>query len=530
MRNKILILILLLPALLCAQNQGNEGVEIPEFVITGSQQVNIPVMRKKRPKLIPVLDQEFFLPAYAPDNLTLRKFNYSFNLTGPAVKKGKYFGGVLQISGGLHTLPDGIFTIDKNVKHLLIHGKLWGFNVNDYVKYSNYNESGGEAGLTFYLSKKSPFMPGMKIASFLSGMRNSFYLFGSNSPSFLRKSDDMVARVRLQYSIKKYFNYNLNFFTKLFELKEIGLKDYNYCSDGFLQYKFSNAGLRLDYKYLRDEFKTTKQSFRQSDFLYGKVSVLLSPFNSFNAKFGISYAKLDTNIQIVPSASFQLILDKGIYMFGEYSPYASYKTFADFFNENRYVNHLDLQGRFLDYYSVVKLAFKFEYERMLEISAGLEMQSARNLPYFENSDANGKFRINLSPRADFKGAFLETLFRSRRFGNFFLKAKVNDVRNDVDHLVPYYPLIKVESVYSYYFPFKLNASFALNYFSDYYTNIRNTKKIKNYLNLSLDLNYKLLKSLELIAKAENILNRKNYFYDGYLSKTFDAVFGLRYRF
>jgi hypothetical protein len=530
MKNKILILFLLLPALLWAQNQGNEGVELPEFVITGSQQVNIPVMKKKRPKLIPVLDQEFFLPAYAPDNLTLRKFNYSLNQFEPKVKKEEYFGGVLQVSGGLHTLPDGIFTIDKNVKHFLIHGKLWGFNINDYVKYSNYNESGGQAGLTLYLSKKSPFMPGMKIASFVGGTRNSFYLFGSNNPSFLRKSDNVLAKVNLQYSIKKYFNYNLNFFTKLFELKEIGMKDYNYCSDGFLQYKFSTAGLRFDYKYLRDEFKSAKQNTRQSDFMYGKVSVLLSPFNSFNAKFGISYAKLDTNIQIVPSASFQLKLDKGIYMFGEYTPYAAYKTFADFFNENRYVNHLDLHGKFLDYYSVIKFAFKFEYEKMLEISAGLEMRSARNLPYFEDSDANGKFRINITPQADFKGAFLETIFRSERFGNFFLKAKVNDVRNSAGNLIPYYPLIKVESVYSYYFPFKLSASVGLNYFSDYYTNIKNTKKIKNYLNLSLDLNYKLLKSLELVAKAENILNRKNYFYDGYLTKTLDMIVGLRYRF
>ncbi len=527
---RIFLIILLFPLLLFAQDRVEEGVELPEFVITGSQNVTLPVMKKKRPKPIPVLNQEFFLPAYAPDNLTLAKFNYSFEDFSIKKTKEKYFGGVLLLGGGLHTLPEGVFTIDKNIKRLLLHGKLWGFNVNDFVKYSNYNESGGELGLAFYLSKKSRFMPGMKIASFVKGMRNSFYLYGSKRPSLLRESSNILTKLQLRYSIKRYFNYDINFSAGLFEISKGGLQDFNYKANGFFQYKFTNAGVKFDYKILRDEFKFDNKSLKERDFYYGRLSVSLIPFNSFTANLGMSYAKQDTNVQITPTATFQLKLDEGIYLFGEYLPFAEYKTFTEFFNKNRFLRLSDIKGRFVDYSSVFRLAFKFDYKKVLDFSTGLELKSVRDLPYFQKNLNDGIFEIKSAEKANLAVGFVQAIVTTERFGKFYLKTEVSDVRNSVGNIVPYYPFLKLGAVYSYFFPFGFYASIDLNYYYNYYVNIRNTKKLKNYLNLSLDLNYKLSKSLELFTRGENLLNWKNYSYDGYLEKPLDVILGLRYRF
>ena len=176
------------------------------------------------------------------------------------------------------------------------------------------------------------------------------------------------------------------------------------------------------------------------------------------------------------------------------------------------------------------MAFKFEYEKLFETSAGLEFQSARDLPYFEDSKAKGKFEIETVRQANFRGAFFEATVFPGRFGSFYFKTKVNDVRNEQNNLIPYYPLLKVESVYSCFFPYGLTASVDFKYFYDYYTNISNSNKIKDYLNLSLNLNFKLWKYLEIFTRVENILNWKNYFYKGYREKTNDFIGGVRYRF
>jgi|GEM_PF-6351939 len=527
MKKIFLILLSLFPLITYAQDQ---AVQLPEFVITGTQQVNMPVMKKMRPKLISPLSQEFFLPAYVPDNLTLGTFATPLKARLLLRKKENFYNGILDLRAGLHTMPYGSFVLDKTYGHLLVHGKLWGVDVGDYVKYSNYNESGGETLLSFYLSKKSKFLPGLKISFGARGMRNAFYLYGSKHPSFKRESRKGTVTAMMQYGTRKKFNFSGRFDASLFTLKENGLKDFNYLFKGYGEYFSSGMGVRLETVYLRDEYLTTLTSMRQSDFMDGKALLVISPFNSFRLSFGFYFAKEDTNKHFAPTLSFQFKLDNGVYMLGEYAPRSEYLPFGNMFAKNRFLSLSNLDGIFVKRGSVIRLAFRLDYGEMVEFTSGLDFRKISKLPYFEDVNNDGIFELNTLDEASSYKGFAELFFKHPRFGMLSARAEINSVRNNSEKVVPYYPLWKTDVSYVYSFPSGLKTGISLDYFSNFYADLANKKYIKNYFNLSLDLKYQLLDYLEITARAENVLNRKNFVFIGYQEKVFDLLLGVRYRF
>lgn len=46
-------------SLLIAQEDNTQGIELPDFVITGNENITVPKIQKSQPNLIPLLSKDF---------------------------------------------------------------------------------------------------------------------------------------------------------------------------------------------------------------------------------------------------------------------------------------------------------------------------------------------------------------------------------------------------------------------------------------------------------------------------------------
>jgi len=73
---KILIILLIVPFFLSAQDRkDNQSIELPDFVITGVQNVKIPKKKKKKAELVNILSESFFKPSVSSEALSIAAFS-----------------------------------------------------------------------------------------------------------------------------------------------------------------------------------------------------------------------------------------------------------------------------------------------------------------------------------------------------------------------------------------------------------------------------------------------------------------------
>ena len=62
---KIIVIICMFNVVLFAQEQTKtQSIELPDFVITGVQNISLPKIQKKQPEFIPLLSKDFFNPTF----------------------------------------------------------------------------------------------------------------------------------------------------------------------------------------------------------------------------------------------------------------------------------------------------------------------------------------------------------------------------------------------------------------------------------------------------------------------------------
>lgn len=529
MIRKSLILLLLVQFSILAQEDKSQNVELPDFVITGTQKITLPILKKKRPKPVSTLSEEFFLPTYTGEQISLMNFDNPLKTKMIYSQRESGYDGKLTIKSGRYVLPYGEFLLDKNFKYVLLHTRVFGSNEKEYVKYAGYNVSGAEAALTFFVNKNSRVLPGLKILTAVNAYRDSYKLFGSASPSFLRKTNGIKADVNLSYKLPKDINFKVGASYRQLTSDELSLDEKIYTGDFDLSYDFSKAGVSVEGEVQRLNLFRTGFKFVEKNYYNAKALVKLKPSKLFSAKFGTVLSVYDSNTFILPTASIQFVVDDNLYLLGEYTPYTEFLKLNNFIRANRYVDFGSDIYKYVEHSSFFKIAFKYEHNKIFETAAGLYLESTKDMPYFEDRVKKGIFNIYTVPDAQKTSLFVDALFHPNYWGSFYAKLQLNDVRNSAGNVIPYNPLVDISGSYAYNFKYGIYAAVNFYYYSQIYTDLSNKNKLDDYINLSLNFKYKLLSTLTLTLDFENILNRYHFLFNRYLEKPFDIAAGVEYR-
>ncbi|OGU54722.1 MAG: hypothetical protein A2V66_01200 [Ignavibacteria bacterium RBG_13_36_8] len=530
MKRFTLVLIFIFSSISLSQTEDKvQSIELPEFVITGVQSLDVPIVQKKKAEFIPTISEEFLVPTYSPEEFPL---TYGSGIIGKKINLFEgtdTFEGGLKIGAGRFTMPAGEFHFSKNWDNYLFSTKVWSKNIRDYIEYAGYHVTGASISNSFFIDNQSGFLPGLRIDLNGNYYQNNFKFYASpTNPSEERKIQIGTALISFTNKYDNTFNYGIDVSGRYFMLSDNDLKELLLTGRSFFELKFQNFGFRLDGRYKQQNLENNLTYNKNYNYFDGKFSVNIRPSNNVELKLGVYYSQQDSNKFFSPVGSFNLRLDKNIYVFGEYSPNTDFYTISDFIYRNKYMVLSAIENIFIKNKSNAKVAVKYEYEKYFEIDAGFNLSNYNNYFFFEDTSTSGHFTLQtVSDISRFAG-FINMLFHRGPLGEFYGELNYQQITNSDGEYIPYHPAITASLTYAYYFNFGLGVKIIYDFAHNIFTDMANFNKLNDYHNLAVSISYDFSSNFKFIVDFENVLNRENYPLQGYKEKWFDIIGGLYY--
>ena len=400
------------------EGNSNQGVELPDFVITGIQNVNVPIMQKKIPELKSTLSEDFFEPSFSPEEFNLGDFSNPIRQKAELEINKQVYDGRLKLGAGRYSLPVGSLSYNKNFTNVLFMSKVWGSNIKEYIDKAGYNNSGILLNSYFFVSNKSKFLPGNVFS--LSGkyFRDAYRFFGSSNPDFKRETHTGNADISLSNHSDDIFNYGLDFKGQIYLVNENDFQENLFHGRGFVKTDFSKFGLDASLYFKRQMLSNNISTNSSYNFITASANASFDLKETLFLKGGVVYSNQGGNTFFYPTGAVALRFNDFISLFGEFSPNVEFKTFYDFINENPYFKLGSRDNVFVKHNINLKAALKYQYYKYIEISGGFKFIRTNNFVYFEDDNQQGFFDLHTAGSVNQYVAFLELFFHPGPYGNF----------------------------------------------------------------------------------------------------------------
>jgi hypothetical protein len=528
MNKKIIaIFIFSLNAVLFAQEgrSSTPAVELPDFVITGPDLISVQKAKKLPSEFIPTLSDEFFKPAFSPEELEIKDIPHPMMNDINLLDSLNYNNGKLEAGVGRYTLPFVKFSYSQPFSSWLFEGFAEAENQRAYVTNSESYLLGGGLNLNYQVSNNAAFIPGTLFKLQGDYSKNTFKFF----------ADPGLTQKRFLHQGNIGFSFE-NLLNNSFQVKaEIGN---NYTSldeeifsenllnlGGFIRAKFDGLNLGADLLFKRQYIENNLMPDGIYNYFSARPTVGLNISDVVKGSFGLTYSRSWSGNFLSPYASVIIVLGDKLSVFGEFAPHAEFLTSGDFLRQNRYFNQNNFFNIYYKKINAIKGVVKYEFEKYFQIDAGLDYFLASDFPYFVDSI---KFEIETMKTRSWT-AFSNLLFHLGPYGVFYGRVEVNDTRDMSRNFIPYYPVIKADLSYGYNFNFGLNAGASLYLASKRYTDLQNLSYINSYIDLGLKFSYKVLTDFFITLQLSNLLNRDNYTWNGYFEPPLDLILGINFQ-
>lgn len=526
---KFLVIILVYSGIIFAQEKSEtQSIELPDFVITGKENISIPKMQKGMPELIPLLSTDFLTPPPANKEDTyidIPKLEYETVNLGHYHQQTK---GLIKFGVGLHTWPKGEFYYNNWSENFIYNLRLFGQNETEYVKNAGFNSAGVSLGSKYFVNNQSDFLPGLEINLNGNFIYESFNFFGSPNPSLNRKTNNGDASLMLNYVTNSYVNFGLAFNDLYYEQKDNEIDENIFGTKAYIQIKLNNFNVRIDGNYKNQSIPGNKFNFTNQYYYNTSATIGLNLYNLLNIRGGIYFAESGGNTFFSPIAFGSLKLNKSVSVFGEFKPGTEFLTLYNFKEKNRFYELNNFSNLFIENKFNLKGGIKFEYEKYFEISGGFGYLNSDNNFYFDDKENLGFFKI-YKDDIENSYAFLNLLFRKGPYGEFYATGKLSKITGSNGNNIPYQSTVRAHLNYSYNWGTKYGINFGLGYYNESFADYENKIKIPGSVNLSALFLFELFKNFKLTIKFENLLNDQYYYYRNYKAKPIDLIFGTEFR-
>ncbi len=524
---KLFFAFLFISSVAIAQSE-QKSIELPDFVITGKQSVEIPTVLKKKPELISTISEDFLLPQYSPDELPLLISSQPLPAK-PSIVASDYYEGSVKIGVGNYTYPEGDFRLSKSFGNYIVSANAWGKNIKEYVSYSGYNTSGVSLDNTLFISTKSDFLPGTQIKLNGEYSRESYKFYASAVPNYERKLSSGSGIFSVTNNYNRWIDFGVDFGLNILSFNESDLEEKIVNGDVLFNFKTNGFIIGGKGSYERQILKNNFSGIGDYDFYSVDGFIKTNISNNMILKGGLHYAGNNSDNFISPFASMQYGITEGLTFTVEYNPRIENITYLEMLNKNMYAIPLLTDNVFKKVKADLNAGIKYEHYKFFSISFSGGYSKIDNYFYFTDGLSKGLYNIHITDNVDAFNAKLDLLFNPAELGYFFGNVKYSSVKNDGDMYIPYEPKFSSELIYGYDFNFGLGLKMKFVYLKDIYTNITNTDFLDDYQNLSFGASYKIWENLSLKADFQNILNKTNFVLRGYEEKPFDIIVGAEYR-
>lgn len=526
MIKKIFLIVTCSTILILAQDENKNlpSVELPDFVITGKDAIDIKKVKKPLPDFISTVSGEFFKPTISPEELELKEFPNPIKQEKQLLDSMNSYNGYLEAGAGIHSLPVGkiIYTIPFQRGN--VFGKFGVLNRIAHVDNSELLGFNAGAGISYFTGTDDEFLPGTELRFSGDYKSTDYKTYGAEVPVDKTLSD---GNLKLQIS-NNYLNgvlFGANIGGNFSSLQKEKFSESVFFTDLYTKFDLSTFNLGFNFLYELQNVNLERVGNNTLDFVIARPFIGFNFTNNIKTSFGFTYTKSAKEAYSFPYAAFAFKVDKYVSLFGEYAPGAEFITNTKLLRQNRYYDPETYFNILFEKKHLFRFTMKYEYEKYFQIDGGFEYMATDNIPYLTDRLIKGVFAVNKSDAVSYSG-FVRLLFHTGPYGVLYGSIEGNDTKNGSKKFIPYYPQIKSSLSYGYNFNFGLSSEAILSYNSKVFTDIENTNSLSSYFDLGLRFAYPLSTNFNLTFELANLFNRKNYFWNSYKEPPLDATLGI----
>ena len=483
MIKKIFLILTCSTILILAQdeNKNMPSVELPDFVITGKDAIDIKKVKKPLPDFISTVSGEFFKPAISPEELELREFPNPIKQEKQLLDSVRVYNGYLEAGAGIHSLPIGKIIYTVPFERGNVFGKFGALNRIAHVDNSEFLGFNAGAGVSYFTSADDEFLPGTELR--LSGDYKSsdYKTYGTVNPIDKSLSDGNL-KLQVANHYLKDIMFGLNVGGDFSSLQNEKFSESVFFTNLYSKFEFSSFNIGFNFLYELQDVNLERVGNNTLDYALVRPFIGFNFTKNFKTSFGFTYTKSAKEAYSFPYAAFALKVDKHISLFGEYAPGAEFVSNTKLLRTNRYYDPESYFNILFEKKHLLSFTMKYEYEKYFQIDGGFEYMATDNIPYFNDELSRGNFAIAKSDAVSYSG-FVRLLFHLGPYGVFYGSVEGNDTKNGSDKFIPYYPQIKSSLSYGYNFNFGLNSEAILRYNSKAFADIHCQQTSILHLNL-----------------------------------------------
>jgi hypothetical protein len=509
----------------------NPNVELPDFIIMGTDRVNVQKAEKIKPDIVTTVTQGFLKPSYSPEELDIKDISNPVKDELSLFDTLNYLGGDLKAGTGAYYMPVGKISYAVPFEHGLFDASAYGSSQREHVKYSDKLSFGGEAALSFFVDNQSEFLPGAQF-KLNGGYDYSSYKFYGAASELFKADKRTLNSGTVNFSINDLYSdifiFGADVKNDFSSLNKEKFSENLINLNGFTKLELANFNLVANVSY-KNQYVSDSLADNQHGFFGIRPTVGLVFSKVLKAFFGFNYQTVSGNSFFSPYASLAFKFDKNFTLYGQFAPYADFITAGEFLKQNPFLNVQQRRNIFVENQFYIKASLKYEYDKYFQINGGVEIATSDNMPYFSGNQETGRFDV-LDTGAKRLKVFMDFLFHPGPFGVFYGTVELNRTTADsVSNYLPYNPLLKSELSYGYNFDFGVSARANLSFNSSSYADLANKVEIDPYYNLGIDLAYKIANNFSLTFSLTNLLGRDNYRWFGYKETPLDFIAGINYK-
>lgn len=522
-----LIIFLFAPFIFTQEGTGKANVELPDFVITGKDQVTLPPAKKIKPGIISTLSEEFINPPYSPDEFSTGDISNPEKIITIKKDSQYVYTGYVNAGFGNISIPSLEAGITFKGNHFLASPRLRLQSVRDYEESLGYRTADFTLHTVYTSPAESGFFSDISTglnARYFSDSRKLFTdpvlplnrnLNVFNTGMFVRRSGftgpEIEAGARFSVSKIGEFDFNDNS-TELYTA---------------LKHNAGNFGIFGNFSYFSDNY--LNRSFNSYSALGG---VEFSVPGKFSLSLETGYTDLAGESGLVTAGEFNVKMGSGLSLSLGY--------------HNRLVREKRDRLLILNSFSVpdsnlflvqkeinnLRLSTKYEFKQYFEVSLFVQVGEIRNFNYFQRDTLTGVFQ-NKATDIDRLKIGADTKFHSGPLGYFYGNITLSSLQDSLENDIPYIPVISLRGLYGYNFPMNISVEVGAEFYSGILQSLGSSSRTDAYINLSALLKYKLagtLSDLSIYIASENLLNQRIDYWQGYVQPPLDITAGVEWKF
>lgn len=517
-----------------AQDKQNQNVELPDFVITGKNVINVKSANKKAPPVLEIISNNFLQPVYSTENLKVKEIRSKTINPFTFKKKVKVFNGSAELKGGIYSIPKGSFSLSSPLPNVFFYLNVDGEKMRAHVDNSDHTTIKGEAGLTFIVKNNSDILPGTKISFYGSYGKSKYKFYAIRNPSERTLNKSNVS-VNIQNLLNKYFVFNADISNDYYSFKGGSINENLLNINGFAKVSIAKFNVASNIIYKKQSLTNFSLSDLQNNYFYANPRANLNFIDKFKVSLGITYSHVTGNDYYAPYASVSIGLGSSITLVGEYSPQAEFITQGMLLDKNKYFNVGNFTNLFFKKTNSIDISLKYEYLKYFELDIGAIYYSSPNQPYFKSiRDVPTTFQtpgdyILLTTSAKSYSGYIKFLVNPGEYGLLTAILKYNSLEDDFGKKIPYHPLFNINIKYGFNFNENIKVEPSVKYNSSTYADLANAVEINSFIDLSIKISKRVNNNFQLFLEGTNLLDHSNFIYDGYKQLPISVGGGIKLR-